>query len=334
MLSRPDIPRGATAGVLDRFGLRNTEADFLPSGDANSAVFNITADGARYFLKLRCGDFDETAATVPAYLHSSGITRVMAPIPAATGQPWIHSHGFDWMLYPFFAGKNGFDCPLSKAQWIELGETMRQVHSALLPSEIAQRLPRASYSSRFRTIVMELDRLADRPDIYDPSAAQLAAFWTEHRGEIRLLVERADQLAPIMRQRDSADVLCHTDLHAGNVLVGADGQLTIVDWDNPIFAPRERDLMFVGAGIGGTWNDPKESDWFYAGYGPADIDPIAIAFYRYERIVVDIAEYGQSIFGLKGNARDRQSSFHKLTDQLFLANNVVDMAHKSYSNLS
>jgi spectinomycin phosphotransferase len=39
--------------------------------------------------------------------------------------------------------------------------------------------------------------------------------------------------------------------HAGNVVVGADNELTIVDWDEPILAPKERDLMFIGGGVDG-----------------------------------------------------------------------------------
>ncbi len=123
-------------------------------------------------------------------------------------------------------------------------------------------------------------------------AAQVAEFWTKNRGDIRTVVQRADQLAETMRGRAGVLVLYHSDLHAGNVLVGAGDALAVVDWDNPLFAPKERDLMFIGGGIGGAWNDLRENGWFFTGYGSAEIDPFAIAFFRYERIVVDIAEYG------------------------------------------
>jgi hypothetical protein len=46
----------------------------------------------------------------------------------------------------------------------------------------------------------------------------------------------------------------------------------IVDWDDPVLAPRERDLMFVGAGVGGAWNREDESAAFYRGYGPVTVD--------------------------------------------------------------
>jgi spectinomycin phosphotransferase len=153
-----------------------------------------------------------------------------------------------------------------------------------------------------------------------------------NRGDIRAVVERAEQLAQHMQQQTASFVLCHSDLHAGNVLVSADGQLTIVDWDNPVLAPKERDLMFMGAGVGGAWNEPREREWFFTGYGPTEIDSLAIAFYRYERIVVDIAEYGGRIFDIQRTPRERQSDLQKLKTA-FVPNNVIDMAHKFYLNL-
>ena len=264
MLNQPKIPHRSVVSVLRSYGLKTAEATFLPSGDTNSAVYCVDAGGIRYFLKLRCGDFDEIAATVPAYLHSQGIIRLMAPIPATTGQPWIHAHGFDWMLYPFFEGTTGFERPLSQANWIALGETMRPVHATILPPDIARRVPRVSYSSQYRDVVRALDKgVADPRSFGDPVAAQVAEFWTKNRGDIRTVVERAGQLAEKMGGRAGALVLCHSDLHAGNVLIGADDALTVVDWDNPVFAPKERDLMFIGGGIGGAWNDLRGSGWFF-----------------------------------------------------------------------
>src|SRR6266436_9016256 len=146
VLSKPDISDETIVScVIDSFVLRIAKATFLPSGDVNSAVYRIaTDDRARYLLKLRRSDFDEVAVAVPAYLHSRGILGVMAPIATKTNQLSIHAHGFDWMLYPYFEGKNGFEVPLSPAQWIALGETMRKVHTTILPTDLARRVPHES----------------------------------------------------------------------------------------------------------------------------------------------------------------------------------------------
>lgn len=333
MLIEPEISKEAILRVLRAFRLGNAHFSFLPSGDANSAVYPVSAEGVRYLLKLRCGDFQEIAATIPTFLRSKGLLQVMSPIRGAAGRLWIHANGFDWMLYPWFEGKTGFMCPLSEPQWTELGATMRQVHTIAVPTKQSARVPRESYSARYRETVRGLDaQVKERRRVDDPIAEQFASFWASRRRDIRAVLERAEQLARAMPDRPGAFVLCHSDLHAGNVLVGAAGQLTIVDWDNPVFAPKERDLMFVGGGVGGAWTDPRETKWFLRGYGPADIDLTAIAFYRYERIVVDVAEYGQRIFDPEGRTEDRQRSLRKLASG-FKPNNVLEMAHRSYRAL-
>ena len=52
--------------------------------------------------------------------------------------------------------------------------------------------------------------------------------------------------------------------------------------------------MFIGGGQGFAGLTPQEEEGlFYRGYGEAQIDPVAPAYYRYERIVEDIAVFCQ-----------------------------------------
>jgi len=152
------------------------------------------------------------------------------------------------------------------------------------------------------------------------------------RDEIQSIVERAEQLAQALQNRAVKLAVCHSDLHGRNVLVGADDELAIVDWDAPILAPKERDLMFIGGGVGGIWNNDQEASWFYQGYGQTEIDLVALSYYRYERIVVDIAEDSEQIFGMQGSVEERQKALGLMNQ--FLPNNVVEIAHRSYQQLA
>ncbi|HSH78063.1 MAG TPA: aminoglycoside phosphotransferase family protein [Herpetosiphonaceae bacterium] len=332
MLTPPDISDDRIIACLhDSFGLHISEVTFLPIGaDGNSAVYRVTADdGTPYFLKLRRGNFDEVAVAVPVLLHAQGIRHVMSPIATTTGRLWVPADGFSWILYPFFEGKNGYQVALLGAQWAALGESMKAVHAARLPAELQARMPRAAYSPRWQEVVRAFHREVEERTYDDPIAAGLAAFWSTKRDEIDCIVERAADLAHALPQRALEPVVCHADLHAGNVLLGADDALAIVDWDEIILAPKERDLMSVGGGLFGDWNPALEAEWFYAGYGPTAIDPVALAYYRYERIVADIAAYAEQIFGMQGSAEDREQGLRQLMGQ-FLPNEVVDLAHRSY----
>lgn len=335
MLTPPDLATGTIlATVRDCYGLRATRATFLPIGaDVNSAVYRIeTQDGAPYFLKLRRADFDEIAAAVPASLHAQGIREVMAPLPTLHGRIWEPAEGFYWMLYPYVEGRNGFERPLSDVQWVALGRSLRAIHRAVLPPGLAARVPQEDYSPRWRDLVRDFAAHVET-DIYpDPIARDLAAFWRSKHGEICTMVERAAELASTLQAQPREFVLCHFDLHAGNVLLGEGDELAIVDWDNPLLAPKERDLMFVGGGIGGIWNTAREEALFYQGYGPVEIDFFALSYYRYERIVADLAAYGDQIFGAQGSEEDRAWGLSKVIAG-FGPGTVVEIAHRTYQRL-
>lgn len=344
MLTPPALSSDTIIACLrDHYGLRIRSVNFLPIGaDAAAAVYRVEADdGDPYFLKLKRSGFDEIAVAIPAYLHAQGIAQVMAPLPTTSGMLWTEARGFVWILYPFFAGANGFRSPLSDAQWVVLGRSLRAVHETSLPPDMSTRVPREDYSPRWRDVVLAYDQQVEagayETDGADQFARRLAAFWHERRDEICTLVERAERLAATLKDRpgeSDAFVLCHTDLHAGNVLLSAGDrddvlELAIVDWDAPIFAPKERDLMFIGGGIGAIWDDPREQALFYQGYGPVTVDPVALSYYRYERIVEDVAAYGEQIFEAQGSEEDREHGLMGLMGQ-FRPDRVVGIAHRTY----
>jgi spectinomycin phosphotransferase len=335
MLTPPDLRSDTIAAqVYAAWGIDVALVTFLPIGaDADAAVYRLdSAGGTAYFLKLRRARFDEIAVAVPAFLHERAAPAVMAPLPTTGGALWASRNGFAWILYPYFDGPNGFAQPLSDAQWVILGESLRAVHSAILPTAIAERIPREEYSPRWRDIVMALSRQVEADYFADPIAERLAARWRERRQEIATLVERAGELAWTLRERVLPFVLCHTDLHAGNVLLGVDDELAIVDWDDPLLAPRERDLMFFGAGVGAIWDTLREEERFYQGYGRVEIDLVALAYYRYERIVADFASYGMEIFGAQGSVEDRENGVRKVMGQ-FEPGRVIEIAHRTYRRL-
>ena len=187
----------------------------------------------------------------------------------------------------------------------------------------------------------------ERGSYADPIAAQMAAFMRLHRDEIRLMLERAESLATDFRGQATdfrslacpgwqargdfgslgKQVLCHTDLHAWNVLHSPAG-LYIIDWDEPILAPRERDLMFIGGGVGGIWNTRREEALFYQGYGKVDIDLAVLAYYRFERILVDVAEYCGQLLNTRAGAADRERGLRQFT-AAFQPDHVVEIAFRT-----
>jgi len=336
MLEKPDLQDKIVITCLqDEYELPVVQVAFLPLGaDLNTAVYRVVVDDETpYFVKLRRGDFDEISVALPKFLSDQGIVQIIAPLATKTGQLWASLDAFKLILYPFVEGHNGYEVDLSDRQWADFGRALKGIHTAMVPPTLTRRIPQETYSPQWRKIVKTfLERIED--DAFDdPVAVKLAAFLKARRDQILDLVERTERLAHALQARSPEFVVCHSDIHAGNILTDSTDDLYIVDWDNPILAPKERDLMFIGGGQGFAGHTAQEEETlFYRGHGQTQIDPIALAYYRYERIIQDIAVECEQIFLTNGGGEDREQSLQYLKSN-FLPNSTIEIAYKSDKTL-
>ena len=332
MLEKPNIPdEHINACLRETYGLDVAQLTFLSLGaDVNTAVYRAdTGDGKRYFVKLRSGVFDEMTIIVPKLLHDQGIQQVIAPLPTQSGQLWTSLENFKLAVFPFVEGSNGYEIELTDQHWVEFGRALKAIHSAAILPAITSRIQRESFSSQWRESVKDFQRQAVETIFGDPVAAELAAFLRRQQAVINHLVQRATDLAAALQSQSPSFILCHADIHAGNVLIDANDHFYIVDWDTLIMAPVERDLMYVGGGqFLDTRSPEEEAALFYQGYGPAQTDSVALAYYRYERIVQDIAAYCEEILITSGDSADRANGLRQLMSQ-FEPNNVVEITFRS-----
>jgi spectinomycin phosphotransferase len=203
------------------------------------------------------------------------------------------------------------------------------VYTALAP-DLAQLMQRETFVPAGAAMVRELEAHMAGRTFADPAAQALATVWHERRDDIHTLVARAEELGRRLAQRAPAFVLCHADIHTANVLLDGGGQVWIVDWDDTVLAPKERDLMFVvGGGISRRLVGPREEELFLQGYGATTVDPLALAYYRYAWAVSDIGEYGAQVF-LRSDlgAVTRRAAVDRFMS-LFLPGNIVALAFAS-----
>lgn len=198
-------------------------------------------------------------------------------------------------MYPFIEGQNGFCYNLTEDQWITLGKTLRKIHELDLPQSIKDQIRKEIYSPKSREYFRSLDAYLDMDLKGDEITLKLQAFMREHKAIIHRLVNQAELLSQEILKQSHELVLCHSDIHTGNVLIDESNAIYIVDWDEPIMAPKELDLMFIGGGVANVWNSPREEAIFYKGYGKTTINRKILAYYRHERIVQDTVEYAQAL---------------------------------------
>jgi spectinomycin phosphotransferase len=331
MLEKPNLADEKIIACLrDAYGLPIAEITFLPLGaDAYAGVYRATTtDSTPYFVKLRSRNFETISVDVPKFLSDSGIPQIIAPIATLSGTLSAQLGEFHVILYPFIEGVNGWQVALSETQWNIFGQTLKHIHTLALPHILADHIPRETYSPYWRERVRQFQAQAENTVFAEPVAAGLAQFLKQKKRDISHLIQRAEDLGAILQDQATDNVLCHSDIHLGNLLI-SDETFYIVDWDQPILAPKERDLMFIGGGIGnGQFSPQQEETLFYAGYGQTDIDPVALAYYRYERIVQDFAAYSEEILLTDEGGEDRPEGLRRVMSQ-FQPSAVIDMAYRT-----
>jgi spectinomycin phosphotransferase len=299
MREKPGIQEGKIAACLNtHYGLQVASVNFLPIGyDLQAWVYEaIAEDGTAYFLKIRSGPVPEPAVIVPRALIDHGIQNILAPRRTITRDLCCSLDSYSVILYPFIRGENAKVAGMSDSQWREFGATLGAIHSSGLASQFRGQVPTETFSLPSGKPVRRLHAMIDHGRFDTPAAARLASFWRENAQRIEDLVARAEALGKQLQSKPFEFVLCHADIHGANILVGEDERIYLVDWDGPLIAPRERDLLFVVGSKIGRPVQPREEELFFQGYGVAEIDPAALSYYRYERTIEDIGEMARYVF--------------------------------------
>ncbi len=330
MLEKPNIPDELIISRLqEEYGLCVAELTFLPIGaDSRTAVYRVvTDDGTAYFLKLR-KNFDEVVVRVPIFLKDSGIQEILVPFETKSKQGWADFGEYKIILYPFIEGKDGFEMELTDPHRRILGAAFKGIHTAQIPAELRELIKKETFSLGWREDMMSYQAQVETKTFSDPTAAKLAKFISSKQNEITHLVERAEEIALELQSKTLELVLCHSDIHGGNILISNTGELYIVDWDDPILAPKERDLMFIGGGIDEIWKSKREEAVFYEGYGKTEINLSALAYYRYERVIEDLVVICEQLLLTDEGGADRERSYGWFTSN-FEPGSTIEIAEKT-----
>lgn len=296
--------------------------------DINAFLFKVQGhDQKSYFVKLKRGRSHDIGVKIVDFLHTKDIQQIVPPVKTSQGQTTQILDEFTLTVYPFIEGLNGFNQSLTDNQWLTLGQALKKVHTINLPPEIQNQIRKETYSSKWRDFVRSIYGYIKIQPSPDEWAEKFVQDMKKYEKEIHYLVERAELLGRQICQKSLKFVLCHSDIHGGNVLIDANGFLYLVDWDAPIMALKERDLMFIGGGVANVWNDPHEEKLFYEGYGKTEIDMPVLAYYRHERIVEDVAEFAQALI-LTTNGENRPFMYQQF-NAMFEPSGVVDIAFKT-----
>jgi spectinomycin phosphotransferase len=336
MLEKPALADEIIITSLhENYGIAIRQLEFLPLGqDSNAWVYKaIAEDATPYFLKVRRGSINRHSLIIPRLLKDNGIAQVIAPYVTRTQALWQPVEEFALILYPFLTGKNGIEAGMTREQWIEYGQMLRQIHAIPLPAASAPTLRTETLVSARLANAQRLDAALDTLVLHDDFQRDLAAFWQSNRAEIRHFIEQTQHMSARLQGQSFASVICHADCHPYNLLITPDSKLWMIDWDEVMLAPKERDLMFIGSGIGGDANGAQQEAWFYEGYGETSVNRLLLTYYRYEWAIQDIADYTRRVFWDDEIGADTKAEAIAIFKGLFTPGSTIERARQTAASL-
>ena len=244
MREKPNVDDVVIVKALkEQFALAVKELRFLPIGnDANAWIYRVGSAAESHFLKLRKGNPNNAALLVPLYLWQQGISNAVSPLSTASDELFAKLGEYSLILYPWIAGESKFGNPLAPRLWRDWGRIMRAIHDATISPELSALVPREQFGKRWVDRLRRVEGAISNVNYQDAIARDTATgpgVRNPRKSSGFALATCHSALA--LRQLSPEIVLCHADIHTANIIVGCDEIIHIVDWDEVILAPKERE---------------------------------------------------------------------------------------------
>ncbi len=329
MREKPDIPDKLLRTTLqDQYDLVPVTLEFLPRGkDYHAGVYRVVSEqGSIYLLKVTSRPLYAPRYQVPRYLYDQGITSVVAPLPTRSGALWTKLADWAVIVYPFIEGDSSLP-GMTNEQWKELGSIFKQIHHTPVPAVGFESLRKETFDATeyVRWIhTFETEHLYSQ---HGESASQrvLRTDWLAHQATIHRAVSSLEKLARVLQQRSGPYVICHADLHPANLIRDASGHVFVIDWDDVMLAPKERDFIFI--------REPQ-ADAFWEGYGQPQIDWIALTYYLWERVVQDVIACADDVFFQDDLGEETRADIAGLFHVILEENNsIINAANAAAAHL-
>ncbi len=331
MREPPNIPvESLRACLREQYDLAAVTLEFLPRGrDYDAGVYRVVSEqGVAYLLKVTSRPLSAASRLVPRALHDQGITAVVAPVATRSNALWTQLAGWTVIVYPWIAGESSLT-GMTPALWRETGAVFKRIHQAWLPPDVSSSLRKetfdpSAYARWVRAFEAEHPHGRDGRDGESEAVCALRAAWVAHQPTIHMVVTSLETLAAALQSRSLPYVICHADLHAANLLRDAAGRVFVIDWDEVMLAPKERDFIFV--------REPQAAA-FWDGYGERAIDWVALTYFRWERVVQDLIEDARLVVFRDDLGEESKADAAQAFAATFAAGNNLAAAYAAAAHL-
>lgn len=291
MISAPNIDEAKLKTTLEiLYGINISQLIFIPRGES-SWGYKVETKDNNYFLKLYKNKYPflKEAAELTYMLYYEGdIAEIVHALKSKNGKAVNTFENYPFILSNYIVGKEVAEQKLIDSQIEELGGILGRIHNST--SLIGDYPKKETFESKDKDNFFKvLMRIKQHKPGENDFQKQFIDLLMPLEDRIIQEFESLKNLKEVLVKKQLTFVICHSDTTQGNILIGDDGKLYLIDWDTPLLAPKERDLLFF------TYNLQSFMKGYTSIVGQTKLDEDAKQFYIHEWNVQEIADLGNKI---------------------------------------
>lgn len=311
MITQPNISQDELKKTIqDQYSLLIKNLTFIPKGEVSWGYIVEDADSVRYFFKIhKYKKLSSARFNLLDDLHKkTGIINIIYPLATKHNKLETEVLGYPSVLFNYIEGKTAHEIKPTDKQYERLGSLLAQLHQAVKTINYPVRenfdIPA---NDDFLKVIEHLKETPNNPNKHRKEAFDLLKPLQDR------LLEELKNLRDLQLKARASDiefVLCHGEPSPGNIMLDNHGEVYLIDWDEPIVAPKEKDLLFF----------KNTMDPVLKGYSKhsADttINPDLQSFYSLLWNINEIADWGERILFSESSEDELKHSISQLKDFL------------------
>jgi spectinomycin phosphotransferase len=283
--------------IQEDYGLEVINLDFRQRGWGGDCYAVDTRIGERYFLKVvdQVINIGVAVSSLDFYLDLTDqlyskriLPHIPHPVHTQNGSLASRIGSFALVVTNFINGEDVGFGNMPGPVLMQLADRVGILHKCR-PQLAFEHPFIEQFETRFVPDLLEtLGKLETTSKDDTPGQQLLRGNLLSRKEEINQYLERLKALQKQVKSVEKPMVICHTDLHGGNLMTDDLGNLYILDWENAMIAPREHDMIFF-AGESSLW----EIFWpiYQRHFARVELDYEVLRFYFYRRGLEDVAGF-------------------------------------------
>jgi spectinomycin phosphotransferase len=314
MITEPAIDRKIIQSAIEvNYQIAVTDLTFIEGGEASWGYHVQAQHDKHYFFKIHNGitNYQERFKLTYRLYTDSGITNITHPITNKHEAFVIFLNEYPSALFNFINGHTAAEETLDESERFALGSLLGRIHTV-----------KTDFSLNEDFIYQNMHRLVNSVEIArsflkDSSSykTQAAELLLEDKKIINNCIQKLHEAGQTLQKRDIDFVICHGEPHKWNTMVDKHGEVFLIDWDDALFAPREKDLRMV-------LHDPIAIKGYEKIVGGYKLNNDVLHYYDLEWYISSIDAWVIQIFSGKSNDLQNRHFLDELRNDIAALNEL------------